>query len=114
MMSAQEGEVLGALAWLLRSLNERVDALEARQPTWASGYLAHADIAARLDRLDRAAAAINGNAPSSPAGPGEREARRDGPGLATSNAQPMAHGEHSGRQSPASSRRNQQQPRRWC
>jgi hypothetical protein len=82
MMSAQEGEVLEALAWLLRSLHERVAALEERQPTWASCNLPLADVAARLERLERAAAAINGNVPPSPAGP---------PGPAP-DAQRMAHG----------------------
>jgi hypothetical protein len=92
MMSIPEAQALQDLIWLLRSLHERVSAIEERVPTWASGNLPRADIAARLGRLDRAAAAINGNGLSSPADPGEREARRDAPGLAASNAQPMAPG----------------------
>jgi len=53
MMSTQEGEMLEALTWLLRSLHERVSALEERYATYASGYLPHADIAARLGRLEQ-------------------------------------------------------------
>ena len=43
MMSIQEAQVLEALTWLLRCLHERVIALEERYPTYASGYLPHAD-----------------------------------------------------------------------
>ena len=94
-MSNQEGEVLEAVTWLLRSLHERVSALEERYPTYASGYLPLADIAARLDQLDRAAiAAINGKAHGP--NPGEPEAPRDPPQTAkppaAGNAQPVAHG----------------------
>jgi hypothetical protein len=87
-MSAQEGEVLEALAWLLRTLHERVDALEERVPTWASGNRPLADIAMWLGRLDRAAAAMRGNVPASPADAGGR----DPPGSAPISAQPMARG----------------------
>ena len=81
--------MLEAVTWLLRSLHERVSALEERYPTYASGYLPHAAIAARLDQLDRAAiAAISGNAHGP--NPGEPDAPRDPP--AASNVQPMAHG----------------------
>jgi len=70
--------MLQDLTWFLRSLHERVEALEARWPTWASGYLPHADIAASLARLDRAVAAIKGNAPAIATDPGSdlRERQR--------------------------------------
>jgi hypothetical protein len=65
--------MLQDLVWLLRSLHDRVAALEERVPTWASGNLPHADVAARLDRAAAAIAAINGNEEASPADPGERD-----------------------------------------
>jgi hypothetical protein len=93
-MSIQEAQALQDLIWLLRSLHERVSAIEERQPTWASGNLALADVAARLERLERAAAASNGNAPAIAADPGETWGRhdlaRDPPGLPPGGAQPMA------------------------
>jgi hypothetical protein len=71
MVGIHDIEVLEALAWLMRNLLDRVAELEGRLPTPASAYLPHADIAARLGRLDRAAAAIDGNAPAIATDPSE-------------------------------------------
>jgi hypothetical protein len=76
--ASDEAQMLQDLTWFLRSLHERVEALEARWPTWASGYLPHADIAASLGRLDRAVAAIKGKARAIATDPGSdlRERQR--------------------------------------
>jgi hypothetical protein len=88
-MSIQEAQMLQDLLWLLRSLHERVSAIEERLPTWLSGCLP--DIAARLGRLDRVGAAIGGSVLPSPTDPcnlvPDPPQAADPPGLAV---QPVA------------------------